>query len=103
MGLTGGIVDVGGLYDCLMGIAQGSADLDILDLYDSIRREKYSTIVNPISSENFRRLWDQNPDTAAENDPFLRMCQKAAKDKKYSLELQMVCTICSSLSSQGHC
>ena len=91
MGLTGGIVDVGGLYDCLMGIAKGSAGPDILDLYDSVRREKYSKIVNPVSSENFRRLWDQNPDTEAENDPFLLMCQKAAKDKEYSLELQMVC------------
>jgi hypothetical protein len=89
MGLTGGIKDIGDLYDCLMGIAQGKAGIDILDRYDTIRREKYNTIVNPISSKNFRRLSDQNPDTAAENDLFLLICQKAAKDKKFSLELQM--------------
>lgn len=83
-------MDVGGLYDCLMGIFHGKANLDILDKYDSIRREKYSTIVDPISSQNFERLWGQDPDKAAENDVFLQMCHKAATDVEYSKELQLV-------------
>lgn len=31
MGLTGGIVDIGGLFDCLVGIYDGVADDTILD------------------------------------------------------------------------
>jgi hypothetical protein len=90
LGLTGGIVDVGGLYDCLMGIFTGKAGLDILDQYDTIRREKYNTIVNPISSENFQRLWGQDPDKALENDSFLQLCQQATKDKELAVKLLLV-------------
>ncbi|TKA50063.1 hypothetical protein B0A55_12600, partial [Friedmanniomyces simplex] len=52
------LADVGGLYDCLFGIYAGKADESILDKYDEIRREKYRTIIDPISSGNLRRLWD---------------------------------------------
>jgi hypothetical protein len=83
-------VDVGGLYDCLMGIFTGKAGLDILDQYDTIRREKYNTIVNPISSENFERLWGQDPDKALENDSFLQLCKQAAKDKELAVKLLLV-------------
>ena len=75
-----------------MGIFHGKANLDILDKYDSIRREKYETIVDPISSQNFERLWGQDPDHALENDKFLQMCQKAATDTEFSVTLQMACS-----------
>lgn len=90
LGLVGGIIDVGGLSDCLNGIFQGKANLSILDRYDTVRREKYDTIVNPISSENFRRLWDQDPEIAAEKDPFLQLLQQVAGDPEKILEFQMV-------------
>lgn len=83
-------MDVGGLYDCLMGIFTSKAGLDILDKYSDIRREKYSTIVNPISSQNFERLWGQDPDKALENDQFLQLCHRASTDKELSVQLQLV-------------
>ena len=72
LGLTGGIVDVGGLYDCLAGIHEGKAEASILDTYSEIRRQKYKEIVDPISQDNIRRLYDQDADTALENDGFLK-------------------------------
>jgi hypothetical protein len=71
--LTGGIVDVGGLYDCLIGIYEGKADPSILDLYSDVRREKYKTITDVVSQDNIRRLFGQDPDKALENDAFLKM------------------------------
>ncbi|KEQ74157.1 FAD/NAD(P)-binding domain-containing protein [Aureobasidium namibiae CBS 147.97] len=56
LGLTGGIVDVAGLSDRLSGIYDGNADESILDEYSRIRREKYLSMVNPISLENIGRL-----------------------------------------------
>jgi len=79
---------VGGLYDCLYGIWSGKADADILDVYDSVRREKYSSIVDPISSENLRRM-TSDPDTILEpgKDQFLTLLLKAEKDDDFAREL----------------
>lgn len=38
-----------------------------------MRREKYQKIVDVISQDNIRRLFDQDPDKALENDAFLKM------------------------------
>lgn len=81
MGISSGFVDVGGLYDCLAGIWDGVADEDILDLYSAKRIEKYKTIVDPISSENFRRVHDADPRTRLERDEFMQLCVKAETDK----------------------
>jgi len=75
---------VAGLSDCLSGIYDGNADESILDEYSRIRREKYLSMVNPISLENIRRLHSQDPDTAIENDTFLKMCKKAEKDPEFA-------------------
>lgn len=82
LGLTGGIVDVGGLYDCLFGIYNGLADESILTLYDEVRRAKYNEIINPVSSENIRRLFAQDPEMALEKDEFLKLVKKAETDVK---------------------
>lgn len=66
-------MDIGGLYDCLIGIYEGKADPSILDKYSEIRRQKYEELTNPISQDNIRRLFDQDPDKALENDSFLKM------------------------------
>jgi hypothetical protein len=84
LGLTGGIVDVAGLSDCLTGIYDGEADESILDEYSRIRREKYLFIVDPISLENIRRLHSQDPERAIHNDGFLQMCKKAEKDPEFA-------------------
>lgn len=80
LGLTGGIVDIGNLYDCLYGIYKGYTDASILDLYNKVRREKYNKIINPVSSENIRRLFDQDPDLALEKDEFLKMLKRGESD-----------------------
>ncbi|KAF2156271.1 FAD binding domain-containing protein [Myriangium duriaei CBS 260.36] len=77
MGITGGFVDVGGLYDCLAGIWDGKADESILDLYSEKRIEKYKTVIDPVSSENFRRVHDADPKTRLERDEFMQLCNKA--------------------------
>lgn len=81
MGLTGGLADVGGLYDCLYGVYAGLADESILDKYDEIRREKYNTIIDPMSSANIRRLWDPE---AIEQDEFIQMVRRAETDKDFA-------------------
>ncbi|KAF2850846.1 FAD/NAD(P)-binding domain-containing protein [Plenodomus tracheiphilus IPT5] len=89
MGLTGGIVDVGGLYDCLVGIHTGQATDSILDSYDEIRRQKYKDVVNPISSGNFRRLFGQDPETALENDEFLNLVKNSESDRELAKNIQL--------------
>ncbi|KAK0375096.1 FAD binding domain-containing protein [Colletotrichum limetticola] len=89
LGITGGFVDVGGLYDCLAGIWDGVADEGILDLYSEKRREKWKTIIDPISQENFRRVSDADPGTRLERDGFMQMCVRAEKDPVFMKELMM--------------
>ncbi|KAI9053696.1 hypothetical protein LZ554_002649 [Drepanopeziza brunnea f. sp. 'monogermtubi'] len=88
LGLTGGIVDVGGLYDCLVGIYERQADPSILAKYDEIRREKYNTFVDPVSTANLRLLFETDPDTALESNEFLKMCKRAETDRAFAMELQ---------------
>lgn len=77
MGLTGGIADVGSLYDSLVGIHTGRADDSILDKYDEVRRKIWHDIINPISSDNMRRLFQYSgPDEAMEKDPFFKMLKQ---------------------------
>lgn len=92
LGLTGGIVDVGGLYDCLVGMYEGDADASILDKYSDIRRQKYLEIVDPISSENLLRLFNQDSDKALETDEFLKLCKRTETDPEFSREFQKVCS-----------
>jgi len=90
MGLTGGFADIGGLYDCLIGMHQGLADDSILDKYDEMRRERYKNFIDPISTSNFKRLWQQDPDTAVENDEFFKIVKKAETDKEFAHQMAMV-------------
>jgi hypothetical protein len=88
MGLTGGIVDIGGLFDCLNGVHKGLADDSILDKYSEVRRAKYNEIVDPVSSANIRRLFDQDPETAGERDEFFLLCKKAETDPELARQMQ---------------
>jgi 2-polyprenyl-6-methoxyphenol hydroxylase-like FAD-dependent oxidoreductase len=89
LGLTGGIADVGGLIDCLLGIYNGKAGPEILDKYDEVRRDVYHKIVDPISSENIKRMY-QDPETAFEKDKFLQLLASIANDPEKSREFQLV-------------
>lgn len=86
LGLTGGLVDIEGLYECLAGIYEGKADDSILDKYSEIRRQKYLTIVDPISRDNVQRLFTQDPETVFETDPFIKLLKSLENDPKAHLE-----------------
>ncbi|KAI0020821.1 FAD binding domain-containing protein [Xylariomycetidae sp. FL0641] len=89
MGITGGFVDVGGLYDCLAGIWDGKADAGILDLYSQKRVEKWQTVINPVSCDNFRRVSDADPATLMDRDPVMQACKKAEDDPAMQKEMYM--------------
>lgn len=79
LGLTGGIVDVGGLSQCLIGIAQGKTTDSILDKYDEVRRKIWHELINPVSSANFIRV-SSDPDVVADTDELIVMSRKAWED-----------------------
>ncbi|KAJ4250203.1 hypothetical protein NW762_012018 [Fusarium torreyae] len=87
LGLTGGVVDVQGLYQCLLGIHLGKADPSILDVYSDVRRQKYLEIVDPISSSNLRRMFTGDPARVLETDEFLQMCKKAETDPELATRM----------------
>ncbi|KAF2502666.1 FAD/NAD(P)-binding domain-containing protein [Lophium mytilinum] len=87
MGLTSGIVDVGGLCDCLLAIHHGKAGDEVLDIYSDKRMEKFKTVVDPISSSNFRRLFENDPEKAKEDDEFFKLCLKAESDNELARQL----------------
>ncbi|CVK98711.1 related to monooxygenase [Fusarium mangiferae] len=86
LGLTGGILDVGGLYDCLYGIATGQADESILDHYSDVRRQIYRDFTDPLSTENMKRLLS-DPEEALEKDQFLQLCKEAATNPEVADKL----------------
>ncbi|KAH1336432.1 hypothetical protein KXW91_004083 [Aspergillus fumigatus] len=89
LGLTGGIADVGGLYDCLYGLYTGRATPDILDMYDRVRRKKYLEVIDKLSSDNLRRMFETDPDTVIESgsDELFNLCLKAEKDVELAKQL----------------
>ncbi|KAL5359684.1 hypothetical protein BJX96DRAFT_183901 [Aspergillus floccosus] len=89
LGLTGGIADVGSLFDALMGIHKGLADDSILDKYSQVRRKIWAETIDPMSRENFRRLYAQDPDKARENDEFFRMCIQGETDLEVAREIAL--------------
>ncbi|KAJ5367638.1 hypothetical protein N7541_001579 [Penicillium brevicompactum] len=93
LGLTGGIVDVGNLFDAFIGIHEGLADEEILDRYSEERRRIWKEVIDPMSRENFRRMWDQDADTARETDEFFRLCAQSEKDDNLAQQLALVSLI----------
>lgn len=89
MGLTNGMVDVGGLADCLLGIHRGLADEGILDRYDSVRRGIFQDVVDGITTANLKRIM-QDSTEALEDDQFLRACREAAQSPEKAAMLANV-------------
>jgi len=103
LGLTGGMVDAGNLADCLIGIAEGIADDDILDKYDEIRRAMWHKIINPVSSDNILRMHTKDPDRALEDDEFLKVLKKAETDPQLMEQMVLVFTSTKSVTDiLGH-
>ncbi|KAH8722795.1 hypothetical protein GQ44DRAFT_741395 [Phaeosphaeriaceae sp. PMI808] len=78
LGLTGGFADVGSLYDCFMGIHQDELDEDILDKYSDIRIKIWREMIDPMSRDNFHRLWD--PEYKEKREEFWKQCERANDD-----------------------
>ncbi|KAM5347485.1 hypothetical protein ACJ41O_010490 [Fusarium nematophilum] len=88
MGLTGGLVDVGDLFNCLAGIHDNRATPDILDKYDHFRREKYKKFINTISESNLKRMKSDADDVEA-NDPDLVAMREADKSDQAAIAFQL--------------
>ncbi|EMC94313.1 hypothetical protein BAUCODRAFT_73385 [Baudoinia panamericana UAMH 10762] len=88
LGLTGGIVDIGALFQCFEGMHKGLADDSILDVYCSVQRQKWHEIINPVSTGNITRMFKQDPDKALEEDETLKMIKRAETDLELSKQLQ---------------
>ncbi|KAF3014168.1 hypothetical protein E8E14_003269 [Neopestalotiopsis sp. 37M] len=88
-GITGGFVDVGGLYECLAGIWDGKADDKILDIYSEKRIEKWKNIIDAVSQDNFRRVSDPDSSSILERDPLLIECKKTEHDKERQKEMML--------------
>lgn len=76
LGLTGGLADVGSLYDCLVGIHRARADDAILDTYCDVRRRIWRDTINPVSSANMEKLFSIDADEILDKDPVLGMLRK---------------------------
>ena len=81
---------MGNLFDALIGIHKGLADESILDRYSKERRRIWKDIIDPMSRENFRRMWDTDVENARENDPFFKICVQAETDEVLARKLALV-------------
>lgn len=88
LGLTGGIIDVEGLFDCLRGIHCGKADKAILKRYSEVRIRKFKEIVNPTSTANLERLCRLDPESVMDKDDVLQNVKKAETDLDLSRAIQ---------------
>lgn len=89
-GCMAGVLDVGGLADCLSGYYEGKADEGILDLYAEIRREKFLNFIDRRSRKNLNRISKTDPTTALETDPFLALLKEMEGDEQRTREFLMV-------------
>jgi len=87
MGLTGGIADIAGLVQCLEGMYKGDTDDSIFTTWSDVQRQKYHDIINPISSGNIRRLFDQDLEKVMETDEFLKMLKRAESDPELAQQI----------------
>lgn len=88
LGLTGGIIDIEGLFDCFRGIHCGKADKNILNRYSDVRIQKYKDLVNPTSTANLERLCKIDPQRVMETDEVLQSVKQAETDLDLSKQIQ---------------
>lgn len=88
MGLTGGIADVGSLYDCLMAMQDGHTDDSILDKYSEVRIKIWKEMIDPISRKNFQLIWD--PNAEEQRKEFYAMTKRAQEDPEFARALANV-------------
>lgn len=77
------------------------ADEQILTQYSEDRSNKYRTLVDPLSTANFRRLWEKDPETTIAEDEFFQMAREAEADPGAAKKMLEVGRFCSSVAYQG--
>jgi len=85
MGLTGGIADVGSLFDALVALKNGKADDSILDKYSDVRKKKWAEIIDPMSRANFRRVCLDEAES--EREKFWALCHQMEKDDELARQM----------------
>jgi hypothetical protein len=88
LGLTGGIADVGSLFDALRAMRNGKADDSILDKYSEVRREKWAKIIDPMSRANFKRVCLDEAE--ADRNEFWALCKKMEEDDELARQMAQV-------------
>ncbi|KAJ9603951.1 hypothetical protein H2200_011473 [Cladophialophora chaetospira] len=78
LGLTGGIADVGSLFDAFVALKEGKTDDSILDKYSEVRQEKWRKIIDPMSRANFARVCLAEPEK--DRNDFIAFCKKMEED-----------------------
>lgn len=81
---------MGALVDCLYGIYDGKAGIDILDKYDQLRREVYHTATDPISTTNLERIQKDPESVVGGKDPFFALLDAAKEDPGFYEQLERV-------------
>ena len=77
LGLTGGIADVGSLYDALMHVQHGRCDESVLDEYSRVRIQKWKETIDPMSRKNFDLIWNPGEEAEKNRDEFWGFCKLA--------------------------
>ena len=86
--MTGGIADVGSLYDAMIALKEGKADDSILDKYSEVRIKKWTEIINPMSRANFKRVCLD--ETEASRNEFWALCKKMEEDDELAKQMSQV-------------
>jgi 2-polyprenyl-6-methoxyphenol hydroxylase-like FAD-dependent oxidoreductase len=90
-GCMSGVLDAAGLADCLIGLYDGRAGDEILDLYAEIRREKFLKFVDLRSVKNMDRIAKSDPNTVLETDRFLGILKELEGDDEATKAFILVC------------
>lgn len=82
-------MDVGNLFDALIGIHKDLAHESILDRYSTERMRIWRNYIDPMSRANFLRVSAQEP--KEELEKFSGTCKQAENDKELALNMVSVC------------
>lgn len=85
LGLTGGLLDAGALSDCLIAVLNNDVPDTVLDKYAELRRDIFLKVVDPTTQANIRRLFENDPETCRETDPFFRTLATASSSERQKI------------------
>lgn len=96
-GCMAAVLDAGGLADCLIGVYEGKAGDEILDLYAEIRRDKFINFIDERSRRNFHRVRNSSPDEVLKSDKLMKIFQQIEGDSQATKDFLLVSCILADL------